>query len=215
MGYLNDNILLRWSQHADGLEATPTWAKFEDFLLRQINDPKLLIRRAQQKFTDAKQRPQHTVREFASFLAQQEALLPEQYSERQRKENLRTRVLPEIRSEVLRYPNEPESYEAFIAHLAVVEEEMPERRKTLQQKRKAPDDKKSNKDSDRKPDKGRGPQSSNPQSTSQAKNDEPFNGECNYCHKWGHRAKVCRKRIADEAKAAGKKPDEKPEPAKN
>jgi len=33
VGCLNDNILLRWSQHADGLEATPTWAKFENFFL--------------------------------------------------------------------------------------------------------------------------------------------------------------------------------------
>ena len=127
----HDDILLKWTQHK---QETPTenrpWKEFQDFCLHLINDPKMLVRQMMQRYIDSRQTPDQSVRDFASRLKQIEQYL-DPYSEKQRKEHLRAKVLPEIRNEILKYPDEPESYDSYIAHLHAVEESMPIRRNAL------------------------------------------------------------------------------------
>ena len=87
---LSDNVLLKWSQYTESLENSSEWNQLENFLLWQINDPKLLIQQAQQKIINTKQWLHQSIWEFTAYLTLQEALLPEQYSERQQKKNLWT-----------------------------------------------------------------------------------------------------------------------------
>jgi len=208
-GCLNDDLLLKWTQHVKNLgNARQTWDDFTDYLLRQINDPKNLTRRTHQRFTDARQKPHQTVRDLAAYMAQLEALLPETYSETQRKENLRTRVLPEIRSESLRYTDESKTYDGFVAHLAMIEEEMPARKGALRKGSKESIKKGTSADKDKNHPKDKtksdqDTQSSSARSTSTKRSDY-FAGECSYCHKWGHKAEDCRKRKADEKAKKGK-----------
>src|SRR5436853_2431110 len=68
---LSDSLLLKWSQHVkESGDEAQTWKAFRDFFLRQINDPKNLTRRTQQKFTEARQKPYQSIRDFATYLAQ-------------------------------------------------------------------------------------------------------------------------------------------------
>ena len=90
----------------------------------------MLVRQMMQRYIDSRQTPDQSVRDFASRLKQIEQYL-DPYSEKQRKEHLRAKVLPEIRNEILKYPDEPESYDSYIAHLHAIEESMPIRRNAL------------------------------------------------------------------------------------
>ncbi|KAA8646695.1 uncharacterized protein ATNIH1004_005370 [Aspergillus tanneri] len=105
-----------WRQHEEEVADKPTWEDFRKFLLRQLNDPVNLRRDASQRYHDARQQDHQNVREFAAYLNQWEVQLPEAYTENQRKDHLRTRVKQDLRHEALKYPNEPETYEGYIAH---------------------------------------------------------------------------------------------------
>ena len=51
---LNDNLLLKWTQHVKNLrDALQIWDDFTDYLLQQINDSKNLTHHTYQQFTDA------------------------------------------------------------------------------------------------------------------------------------------------------------------
>jgi len=129
--WLSDTLILKWAQHEKETGDETTWQEFYEFLLHLINDPVNLLREAYQRYSDAKQTPEQSVRDFTTYLAQWEAQLPEPYTERQRKEYLRTRVLPEVRREVLKYKEETDSYEGFVAHLQTVEDSLPHRRAAI------------------------------------------------------------------------------------
>jgi hypothetical protein len=184
----HDDILLKWSQH---IQETPTenrpWKEFQDFCLHLINDPKMLVRQMMQQYIDTRQTPDQSVRDFASRLKQIEQYL-EPYSEKQRKEHLRAKVLPEIRNEILKYPDEPESYDSYIAHLHAVEESMPTRRNTI---RLAQLTRISKSRRDRKDTR------SDPRHHTQTTTDEssakegPKRKNCNYCHRKGHIENDC------------------------
>jgi hypothetical protein len=131
-GELSDTLLLKWTQHEKEKSGTVcTWKEFYDFLLHLINDPVNLLRQASQIYTDARQKAYQSVRDFATYLSQWEAQLPEPYTEKQRKEHLRTRVLESVRREALKYHTEPDSYDAFVAHLQTVEDSLPARRSEI------------------------------------------------------------------------------------
>ncbi|KAA8641337.1 uncharacterized protein ATNIH1004_002005 [Aspergillus tanneri] len=122
-----------WRQHEEEVADKPTWEDFRKFLLRQLNDPVNLRRDASQRYHDARQQDRKTMREFAAYLNQWEVQLPEAYTENQRKDHLRTRVKQDLRHEALKYPNEPETYEGYIAHLQTIEDSIPGRRKEISQ----------------------------------------------------------------------------------
>jgi hypothetical protein len=137
-GELSDTLLLKWTQHEKEKSGTVcTWKEFYDFLLHLINDPVNLIRQASQIYTDARQKAYQSVRDFATYLSQWEVQLPEPYTEKQRKEHLRTRVLESVRREALKYHTEPDSYDAFVAHLQTVEDSLPARRSEIKNAHKS------------------------------------------------------------------------------
>lgn len=129
---LSEPLVWKWGQYEKdiGVENIK-WKDFYEFHINLINDPKALLREASQKYTDARQLPNQSIRTFAAYLAQWERQLVEQYTENQRKEHLRTRILPEIRREALKYREDPQSYEGLIAHLQSVENTMSSRKATI------------------------------------------------------------------------------------
>jgi hypothetical protein len=58
--WLGNNLMVDWKLHRDETfarkEPAPTWKDFCDFLLKQINDPKLMQQDAWKRYMDAKQR---------------------------------------------------------------------------------------------------------------------------------------------------------------
>ena len=68
---LSDKLLLKWQQHNRDIGAgNATWKDFYEYFLALINDPKALLRDAAQNFTDARQKPDQSVRDFAAYLSQ-------------------------------------------------------------------------------------------------------------------------------------------------
>jgi hypothetical protein len=191
--WLSDALVLKWAQHEKERGEPISWQEFYEFLLYLINDPVNLLREAYQKYSDAKQTPEQSVRDFATYLAQWEAQLPEPYTERQRKEYLRTRVLPEVRKEVLKYKEEPDSYEGFVAHLQTVEDSLPHRRATIRAGQS------------RKPSHYQTQGESNKR---QFRNPNPHRSQykpsilCTYCNRYGHAENDCykKRRHADKGK---------------
>jgi hypothetical protein len=152
-----------------------------------------LLREAFQKYSDTKQTPEQSVRDFATYLAQWEAQLLEPYTERQRKEYLRTRVLPEVRREVLKYKEEPDSYEGFMAHLQTVEDSLPHRHAAIRagQSRK-PSHYETQGESNKRQFHNPNPHRSQFKSSVQ----------CGYCNRYGHVENDCykKRRRADKGK---------------
>jgi len=121
------NINLRlWGNHSKNLpEDRTTWEELKVFLMRLTRDPEELQRDALQRYNDAKQLQRQSVREFDLYLQQWESRLPYTYSEQQRKDHLRSKVLLAIRREAIKYQEEPASYEDFIQHLSAIEHKLP------------------------------------------------------------------------------------------
>ena len=195
--WLSDALLLKWAQHEKESTGEIPWQEFYEFHLHLINDPVNLLREAYQKHSDARQTTDQSVRDFATYLAQWEVQLPEPYTERQRKEHLRTRVLPEIRKEVLKYKEEPDSYmyEGFLAHLQTVEDSLPHRRTAIRAGHKS---------QNRKPphhqaqeDSSHNRQSSNSNSY---RSHSKSSVQCNYCNRYGHKEHECRTKRRDTEK---------------
>ncbi|THC88909.1 hypothetical protein EYZ11_011638 [Aspergillus tanneri] len=143
--YLSSNLLLLWEEYHEELRTPPNWEEFTTFLLHQLNDPTHVLREAKLKYQNAKrkpedsvreanlkyqtarQRPEDSVREFVRYISKWESQLPEPYTERQRKDHLRASILDEIRIESLKYPNEPDTYDGYVAHLQTIEDQIPSR----------------------------------------------------------------------------------------
>ena len=188
---LSDPLLLKWAQHEkDEGEAAITWQGFYEFLLRLINDPINLRREASQNYTDARQKVEQSVRDFAAYMAQWEVQLQEPYTENQRKEHLRTRVLTEIRREALKYKEEPESYEAFVAHLQTVENSLPTRMAAIRDPRRDSNRRSTRHDTQKSNDNYRS--RSRPHSDTTGRPRDNNLKYCNYCKRYGHIEPDCR-----------------------
>jgi uncharacterized protein YukE len=176
---LDDDPMGAWRTHeedAGGIEGI-TWQDYQDFLLSLIKDPEMLHRDANQKYSEAAQKDHQSVREFARYLQLWESRLPYQYTESQRKDHLRSKVLRAVRNEALKYPNEPKTYDGFIAHLQKIEDNMATRwtsRKAGRQDKRF-----------RPPPDRRNTKSDNRGSDKQAK-------YCTYCKKTNHIVEDCR-----------------------
>lgn len=199
---LNDDMLRKWFQHKKDIgDDHLTWTSFCEFQLSLINDPVNLARDAMRKYMTATQKFDQSVRDFAAYLKEWEQLL-EPYSEEQRKEHLRAKVLYEVRAESLKYSKEPESYDAYVAHLQTVEDSIPTRRATLKGKRprgagrtvsyseSAPRDERPTTRFERPGRSDRRDRRSTWSSHSKF--------ICYYCSKPGHKSTECPKRLQDE-----------------
>lgn len=129
--YLSSPLIRLWDQKQNELKRDATWEEFKDFLLRQLNDPIHLKREANYHYQTSKQRPHQSVWEFVAFISQWEAQLTQQYTEPQRIEHLRARLLPEIQSEALKYPTEPDTYDSFVTHMQSIESNIPARKSRI------------------------------------------------------------------------------------
>jgi hypothetical protein len=200
---LADTPLLKWAQHEKDLTRIATWEDFYEFHLHQINDPVNLLRQAYQKYENARQMSHQSVRDFVTYLSQWENQLKEPYTNYQRKEHLRAKLLPIIRDEAAKYPKEPEDYDAFAGHLQTVEDMLPVRRAELRKAR----------ENQRTKGKTRDTSQTDAKDSSQSNNDGsrkrsqrlPYDPDkkCNYCNKVGHSESECfTKKRQEPAKAA-------------
>ncbi|KAG5304917.1 hypothetical protein I7I50_05158 [Histoplasma capsulatum G186AR] len=133
--YLDARVKQKWLNFVAAYEkcdvATPL--TFDDMLSHlemQINDPENRRRMASQRFQDAYQKEWQSIREFSKYLEDWEYYLPA-YTEEQRMDNLRSKVLPEIRKELLQYPQYPQDYDELLRRMQTIEENMPERRRAI------------------------------------------------------------------------------------
>jgi hypothetical protein len=189
---LDDNMLRKWVQHKKDIdEDRLTWKGFCDFQLGIINDTVNLTREAMRRYMTATQKPDQSVRDFAAHLKEWEQLL-EPYSEYQRKEHLRAKVLYEVRAESLKYSKEPESYDAYVVHLQTVEDSIATRRAALKGKPRGPGTTPSRSESTVRDIE----RSERPDRPDRKSSRTKF--VCYYCNLPGHRSTRCPKRIQDE-----------------
>ncbi|EEH10171.1 predicted protein [Histoplasma capsulatum G186AR] len=96
----------------------------------QINDPQNQRRLASQRFQDAYQKDWQPIRDFSKYLEDWEYYLPP-YNEQQRMDNLRSKALPVIRNELLRYTQELGDDDEPLRRWQLIDENMPERRRAI------------------------------------------------------------------------------------
>ncbi|EDN10244.1 hypothetical protein HCAG_06047 [Histoplasma mississippiense (nom. inval.)] len=139
--YLDAHVKQKWLNFVSAYErrggATPL--TFDDMLSHlemQINDPQNQRRLASQRFQDAKQQEWQSIRDFSKYLEDWEHYLPP-YSEEQRMDNLRSKALKVLRTELDRRNQEPQNYEELLRTLQTLEENMPERRRAIRKGRPA------------------------------------------------------------------------------
>ncbi|EDN03171.1 predicted protein [Histoplasma mississippiense (nom. inval.)] len=139
--YLDAHVKQKWLNFVSAYErrggATPL--TFDDMLSHlemQINDPQNQRRLASQRFQDAKQQEWQSIRDFSKYLEDWEYYLPP-YSEEQRMDNLRSKALKVLRTELDRRNQEPQNYEELLRTLQTLEENMPERRRAIRKGRPA------------------------------------------------------------------------------
>jgi hypothetical protein len=193
---LDDDMLRKWVQHKKDIdEDLLTWTGFCDFQLSLINDPVNLTREAMRRYMTATQKFDQSVRDFAAYLKEWEQLL-EPYSEEQRKEHLRAKVLYEVRAESLKYSKEPESYDAYVAHLQTVEDSIPTRRAALKGKRPRGAGRIASHSESAARDERRTTRFEQPGRPDRKSSHTKF--VCYYCNQQGHKSPSCPKRIQDE-----------------
>lgn len=137
---LSEEMREQWDSHADTLGPDRyTWQEFYGFFLDLLLRHPKRLQEATAKFRSARQRKGQSVRDFARYLARLEAEYSGRFSEWQKIEYIRSRVLEEIGRESRTYAREPRTYEAFVSHLVMVEITIPARRAVLRGKLPHPD----------------------------------------------------------------------------
>ena len=129
--YLSGTLLLQWDQAE--IPEPRTSKDLYNFLLHQITDPKKLTQEAGILYRTARQRREQSAREFSTYLKGQEAQLPEQFSENQRREQFRACIRPELRLKLDAFPDTSTTYEGFVSYVQHVEDNT---RKTEEEARK-------------------------------------------------------------------------------
>ncbi|KAL1971883.1 hypothetical protein VTN31DRAFT_1971 [Thermomyces dupontii] len=195
---LDDKFLALWEIHEKDMQSRQySYREFLDWLQGLIRPPELLRQDANQKYNDAKQLPNQTVAEFAAYLAQWEGQLDAEYIEKQRINHLRAKVLPAIRNELDKYPNAPETYDAYVSYLQMIEERIPSRRDALRAGRTRRDrgQKTGTAQQSRASDPRAGERREAPQGESSQRKPEKQGGDsenyCYVCKKKGHPPERC------------------------
>lgn len=129
-----EDMRARWDQEVnDGADIDEmTWNDFDNFLIRQINSPELLRKKANRVYATLTQRENQSVTQFNIALRNWESQLSIEYTEEQRKAHLMARVLESIekKSNGWHEPTNP-SYDAYVTWLQGVEDSMPERQRAI------------------------------------------------------------------------------------
>ena len=213
--WISDDLFYNWDSHRRELKHDPSWEEFLDFCLREIANPDTISDDAHQKYTEARQKPWQSVRDFASYLKQWEDQFAEPYTDGQRIIHLQTRILKEVRSRADLYAESPKTYNTYVVWLAKVESDMDDRKKAIESGKPSQFSKSSH--LDKKPHM-RGFKSSHPKGPS---NHDKLQGDdsradkkprkdksCFYCKKPGHWINECRKKAADEEKTNTSQPSQ-------
>ena len=129
--YLSGTLLLQWDQAE--IPEPRTSKDLYNFLLHQITDPKKLTQEAGILYRTARQRHEQSAREFSTYLKGQEAQLPEQFSENQRREQFQACIRPELQLKLDAFPDTSTTYEGFVSYVQHVEDNT---RKTKEEARK-------------------------------------------------------------------------------
>jgi hypothetical protein len=129
--YLSDDRNNEWQAHEQKLAQPATWEDFREFCLHFVNDPESIYRDAVKDYHRSVQKPYQTVREFATQLDGIHRRLRYPYGEQHRREHLWVKVQEQVRSEALRYNENPDTYDGYIAHLCMVESQIPERKRAI------------------------------------------------------------------------------------
>ncbi|OJD22788.1 hypothetical protein ACJ73_05865 [Blastomyces percursus] len=136
--WLTPSLRVKWIEYAetealrvgrDPLNMTD----FFTFLEFEINDLEIQQQDAAQRYHDARQRPNQTVREFADFLHQWEHALKDPYTESQRMQHLRNKVVRTIRNGISTLPTQPTNYEDLLRKMQWVENSSEERQRALKE----------------------------------------------------------------------------------
>jgi hypothetical protein len=142
-----EDMRTRWDQEVnDGADIDQmTWHDFDNFLVRQINSPELLRKKANRIYATLTQRENQSVTQFNIALRNWESQLSIEYTEEQRKAHLMARVLESIEQKSNGW-QEPmnSSYDAFVTWLQGVEDSMPERQRAIRGPRHDPSSSSSN-----------------------------------------------------------------------
>ncbi|KAG5292565.1 hypothetical protein I7I48_04692 [Histoplasma ohiense] len=139
--YLDTHVKQKWLNFVSLYErhggATPL--TFDDMLSHlemQINDPQNQHRLVSQKFQDAKQQEWQLICDFSKYLEDWEYYLPP-YSEEQRMDNLHSKVLKVLHTELNHQNQEPQNYEELLQTLQTLEENMLEQQCAIHKERPA------------------------------------------------------------------------------
>ncbi|KAL2001072.1 hypothetical protein VTN02DRAFT_2262 [Thermoascus thermophilus] len=127
----DDAHILLWDAHVEvigGIGQT-SWPEFKAWLEGLIQHPELLRQEAGVQYAQARQLEGQSVREFAASLRPWERRLAHllSFTDEHRIAHLEARVLPIVREESYKYPQKPKTYEAYVAHLQKVEDNIPGR----------------------------------------------------------------------------------------
>ena len=213
--WISDDLFYNWDSHRRELKHDPSWEEFLDFCLREIANPDTISDDAHQKYTEARQKPWQSVRDFASYLKQWEDQFTEPYTDGQRIIHLQTRILKEVRSRADLYAESPRTYNAYVVWLAKVESDMDDRKRAMESGKPSQFSRSSH--PDKKPHM-RGFKSSHPKGSSN--NEKPQSDDsradkktrkdksCFYCKKPGHWINECCKKAADEEKTNTSQPSQ-------
>ncbi|OJD20186.1 hypothetical protein ACJ73_08481 [Blastomyces percursus] len=185
--FLDPHVKQKWLNYVTAYEKREgtTPLTFNDMLTHlemQINDPENQRRMANQRFQDAYQKEWQSIRDFSKYLEDWEYYLPA-YSEQQRMDNLRSKALPGIRKELLRYAQEPADYEELLRRMQTIEENMPERMKAIKRGRNGKNAKSKFNDKDNA--------KSNAATSSKKKDKFRWQKTCIHCKKRGHTSDEC------------------------
>jgi len=212
---LDDKLLVLWNVREKEIQGRAhSYEEFLDWLQGLVRPTELLKQDANQKYNDAKQLPTQSVVEFAAYLAQWESQLDFEYSERQRINHLRAKVLPVIRDEAARYPDPPETYDAYVLYLQKIEEKIPGRRESTRGARsqRNPTSKNNvpswNRTIDKKTRDGKDPVRTDAEPSRTNRQDEGPEKRCSFCNKTGHTEDRCfsKKRLEKRPRTDNQQP---------
>ena len=195
--FRDDEIKIAWT--AQSLRGTPqmswnnavetqegyTWEQYKTFLLDLIEDPANRELDAAQLYEDAKQRPGQTAQQFKQYLITLEGQLDEPYTTAQRRRHYWTKLLPELREQIINYQDIPTTLDGIVSLATRIE---------IQRKRAATAGKNqdlSHKERKDKRQRNRSPRINQQRSDAGAKANTPGSstpnpGNCFNCGKPGH-----------------------------